>query len=377
METPDLRTVLDDLAAGRIDTAEANRRIAALQGTDRPGHDTTGAEAPADAPDTPHDPTAEGPAQASAPRDDSSKAESWAQDPRATRAATGDYLRGMWRSARATATEAASTAADMASAAADAAAARARHEEAGDRPDPAEPTGTTGQPRDGARPTPGTGRGTRGVERISVRVTGRRVRVVVDPSVSSAHVSGEHVMRRNGEVLEISADADFSLRPRIDGLKLVPPPKLDDLRIGRGKELVIRVNPALVLDVEATAGHLQVMNVPHLGRVRITAGGARIEGISQIDDALLQAAVVQLAATITAGRSRIRVESGQLGLTLEDGSNVTVLGNAQLGRVTWSGGHSGAGDEVVMGNGAARLDIGVVMGHAGVHVGSRPTRPEA
>jgi len=41
-----------------------------------------------------------------------------------------------------------------------------------------------------------------------------------------------------------------------------------------------------------------------------------------------------------------------------------------LGKVSWSGGHSGNVDEVVMGNGSARLDVEVVMGHAQVRVGS-------
>jgi hypothetical protein len=47
-----------------------------------------------------------------------------------------------------------------------------------------------------------------------------------------------------------------------------------------------------------------------------------------------------------------------------------VTGESQLGRISWSGGHSGAGDEVVMGNGSARLDVEVVMGHAQIRVGS-------
>ena len=49
---------------------------------------------------------------------------------------------------------------------------------------------------------------------------------------------------------------------------------------------------------------------------------------------------------------------------------MTVHGESQLGKVSWSGGHSGAGDEVVMGNGSARLDVEVVMGHASVKVGN-------
>ncbi|QGF24094.1 hypothetical protein [Raineyella fluvialis] len=211
-----------------------------------------------------------------------------------------------------------------------------------------------------------------GVGRVSVRVTGKRVRIVVDPSVTTCHVTGEHVLRRNGDVIEITAEGDFL--PHLGGVKLLPPPRsLDELwRKGQG-ELLIRVNPALTLDIEVTAGNLHLSNIPTLGRVRLTAGSATIEGFEVVEDALLQAAVVQMAGTVRSGRSRIRVESGQLSLKLGDQSNVTVAADAQLGRITWSGRHTGAGDQVVMGNGSARLDIGVVMGHAGVKVGEAPS----
>ena len=62
----------------------------------------------------------------------------------------------------------------------------------------------------------------------------------------------------------------------------------------------------------------------------------------------------------------MRVESGQLSVDLDDHSNVTVRGEAQLGKVSWSGAHTGQVDEVVLGNGSARLDVGVVMGWATV-----------
>ena len=87
-------------------------------------------------------------------------------------------------------------------------------------------------------------------------------------------------------------------------------------------------------------------------------------------DEFVQAGSATIKGTISSGRHRVRVESGSLSITLGDDSNVTVKGDAQLGKVSWSGGHSGAGDEVVMGNGSARLDVEVVMGHASVKVGN-------
>ncbi len=105
--------------------------------------------------------------------------------------------------------------------------------------------------------------------------------------------------------------------------------------------------------------------MPFLGKVRLTAGAAELSGLSEINDALVQAGSATLAGKITSGRSRVRVESGQITIELDDASNVTVQGEAQLGKVTF-GGITSAQDELVLGNGTARLDVAAVMGWANV-----------
>ena len=100
MTNPDLSSILDDLAAGRIDTAEANRRISALK-TD------TGSES-----------------------------------------GSGS-----------------------------------RQEEA--------PKGKPG-----------------GLTRVAITAVGRRVRIEGDPSVSTLSVEGPHVLRRNGETMEVSSTGE-------------------------------------------------------------------------------------------------------------------------------------------------------------------------
>jgi hypothetical protein len=225
-----------------------------------------------------------------------------------------------------------------------------------------------------AGPGPGTGRrrptGSKGVDRISVRAVGRRVRILGDPTVATASAEGPHVLRRNGSVLEVTSDGDIG--PTLDGFSILRPPRsLDELRaMGLGKELFLRINPAIIVDVEVTAGHLSTTDLPYLGKVRVTAGGAELSGVAEANDVLVQAGSATLKGTITTGRSRIRVESGQLTIELADGSNVTVRGEAQLGKVSWSGAHTGQVDEVVLGNGSARLDVGVVMGWANIQAGS-------
>jgi hypothetical protein len=215
---------------------------------------------------------------------------------------------------------------------------------------------------------------TSGVERISVRAVGRRVRILGETAVATLSADGPHVLRRNGSVLEVSSDGE--LGASLDGFSILrgAPRNLDDIRaLGLGKELLLKVNPRIVVDVEVTAGSLNTERVPHLGKVRVTAGGAKLLDVTEINDALIQAGQATIKGAIRTGRNRIRAESGSLSITLADDSNVTVTGEAQLGKVSWVGGHSGAGDEVVMGNGSAKLEIQVVMGHAQVRVGSDQT----
>lgn len=208
--------------------------------------------------------------------------------------------------------------------------------------------------------------GAKGVNRIAVRAVGRRVRIIGDPSVATASAEGPHVLRRSGSVLEVTSDGE--LGPSLDSFVLRPPRSLDDIRaLSLGKELVLRVNPSIIVDVEVTAGLLSTEKVPYLGKVRVTAGGATIEGVAEMNDVLVQAGQATLRGAITTGRSRVRCESGSLDIFLDDHSNVTVRSDAQLGRISWADDQPGPVDEVVLGNGSARLDVGVVMGWATIH----------
>lgn len=229
-----------------------------------------------------------------------------------------------------------------------------------------EPPHDPGAAEDHTVPGP---RPVKGVERVAIRSVGHRIRVIADPRTSTVQVDGEHVLRRTGTVIEIATESTG--RP-FEGFSVLRPPRsLGDVRdLGLGKQTVIRVNPDLIVDAEVTGGGFTTEDVPWLGRVRVTAGGATLTGVEMVEDALIQAGWGQISGTITTGRSRIRCESGNMNIHLGDDSNVTVHSESQVGRVVWAGGHTGAGDEVAMGNGSARLDVGAVMGRAVVHIGT-------
>jgi hypothetical protein len=298
--------ILEELAAGRIDAAEAARRIDALKASQSTSEET------------PPEPTNEDLAASAA------DADAWAAvTDQPQQAGYGDE------------------------------AADSEPKSASEEPVRAKPVNTGG------------------VERISVRAIGRRVRIIGETSVATLSADGPHVLRRNGSVLEVSSDGE--LGASLDGFSILrgATRSLDDFRsLGLGKELFLRVNPNVIVDVEVTAGSLNTERVPHLGKVRVTAGAAKLLDVAEINDALIQAGQATIKGTITSGRSRIRAESGSLSITLADDSDVTVTGDAQLGKISWAGGHHGAGDEVVMGNGSAKLEIELVMAHALVRVGS-------
>lgn len=316
--TSDLRmtAILEDLAAGRIDAAEAARRIDALKSADQAVRTPTVGE-------TPREPSNEDLAAAGA----DPESDPWA-------ASTDRPQHASYTT------------------------------ESFTKPEP-EPEAEPAAEAPRSKPV-----NTNGVDKITVRAIGRRVRIVGETSVATLAADGPHVLRRNGSVLEVSSDGE--LGASLDGFSILKAPRnLDEFRsLGLGKELFLRVNPNIQVDVEVTGGSLNTERVPRLGKVRVTAGAAKLLDVEEVSDALIQAGQATIKGTITRGRSRVRAESGSLSVHLADGSNVTVHGEAQLGKVSWSGGHTGAGDEVVMGNGNARLDVEVVMGHAAVKVGS-------
>ncbi len=244
---------------------------------------------------------------------------------------------------------------------------------------------TTQESTTQARPSivsgPDAATGPAGVERVQVRTVGRRVRLIGDRGVATLSADGPHTLRRVGPLLEVSSDGEFG--PALDAFTMLRSPSLlDDLRalgrtglgslglgnVGFGQELVLHVNPALGVDVEITAGSLSVRGLPRLGKVRITAAGAALHDVSEVKDALLQAGSLSLEGCLVSGRSRVRVESGQLSVDLDPQSDVTVHAEAQMGRVSWPDETQGI-DEYVLGQGTARLDVGVVMGYASVRIG--------
>jgi len=202
-----------------------------------------------------------------------------------------------------------------------------------------------------------------GVQRVTVRAIGRRVRLIGEPAVNGVAVDGPHVIKRDGDTLAISSEGDMGVS--IDGFSMLRNPT--DLKAhvnGLARELSIRVNPNLQVEVEVTGGSVNAERLPGLTRVRVTAGTAKVTDVDGPIDVLVQAGSASLDAQITKGRSRVRVESGTAQVALRRGSDVHVHSEAQLGRVTWTGAVTGQSKDVEIGRGRAALDIEVLVGTA-------------
>ncbi|HZO69656.1 MAG TPA: hypothetical protein VFB74_32065 [Kribbellaceae bacterium] len=200
------------------------------------------------------------------------------------------------------------------------------------------------------------------VQRVVIRAIGRRVRLIGEPAVTGVAVDGPHLIKRDGDTLTVSSDGEMGVS--IDGLSMLRTRSVGDLKSHFAKELQVRVNPRLRVEVEVTGGSVTAERTPGLTRVRVTAGTARVTDVSGPIDLLVQAGSANLDAQLTKGRSRVRVESGSANVQLRRGSDVRVHSDAQLGRVTWVGAVNGPSADVEIGQGRAALDVEVLMGAA-------------
>src|SRR5690606_26474136 len=209
------------------------------------------------------------------------------------------------------------------------------------------------------------------ITRVQVRGTSRRVRIVGDPTVATVAVDGQHTVRRDGSTLNITGETEAV--PTGGAFVLLAGGRWREVAdrfqsVGQDLELRVRVNPGLTVGAEAIAGSLRVDDVPALDHVRVTAGSLRVSGLRSPVDLLVQAGSAQVETLQLAGHSRMRCESGSMQLTLLEGSDVRVRSDVQLGRLTTEHERpkSQRDRDIVLGTGAAEIDVEVVMGNVTV-----------
>ena len=218
-----------------------------------------------------------------------------------------------------------------------------------------------------------------GIAAISIDAIGVRLQVYADPTVATAVADGPHLVHQDGNRLV------FDLPGRVrgeDGFEAHPRWQWGKLRVdwpyGSGERVVVRVNPALAVQLELKACDTTVRGmraalelrcfsssinvIDHDGPVRgaITTGSARIESV-----------FTGVADSLTA-------DMGSLKLTLLPGSDTTMTARAEMGSLKVVGPRDREShDELsglhttgtaVAGAGTGRLEVSVRMGSAKVTV---------
>lgn len=201
-----------------------------------------------------------------------------------------------------------------------------------------------------------------------IRLVGafRTARVTGDPTVQEVAVEGAHAIRREGEVLIISADDEdtpgFSFashdRPRaVIGLGSRPGP------------ISVRINPDLPLSAEIAAGTLKVRGVRAPISAEVSAGAVTLEEFSAPITVSVASGSVSATGRLDRGESSIRCEAGWVKVRLLEGSSVKVRARAGIGKISLGNDEKGSSFKVgqgssdaVFGEGAGTLDIETSIG---------------
>jgi hypothetical protein len=169
---------------------------------------------------------------------------------------------------------------------------------------------------------------------IRIRTPASSVQVYADPSVAEVLVtSGSPLVRRHGDAMVIEhAVGQFTGPGARFGFVGHLPRKIASAIPGFDECIVVRMNPALLLDVEVSAVSLHVWGCEGGVRLRLAASSAKIDRISGplTIDALSSS--VKGSACIT-GDSRIHCESSSVKLGLLPGSDIRIEARNRMGKV--------------------------------------------
>lgn len=239
---------------------------------------------------------------------------------------------------------------------------------------PTSPPGAPGAPEKPSTADTPPGPGTKDAPPRAVRiaVSYRSVDVIADPDVDQVSVTGDHTIRREGDVLvveslQLPGFTEFESSSRESGgawsfIGLARSTAW--ARSMRGGHVTVRVNPTLPLDIDSAAAALRISGCEGGARIRLVAASLKVDRLrGQLDLEALTSAV-KGAAAIT-GTSRISCESSSVRIALLPGSDFRATTSSnRLGKVVLPGapktGPSGQPESVV-GTGEGSLVIEGVM----------------
>ena len=186
------------------------------------------------------------------------------------------------------------------------------------------------------------------------------VEVIGDPTVHEAVAEGPHSARIDGDVMVFEAEGSHEHEGFIFGL---------GRHIPEGK-LLVRMNPALDLELRVQAGSCRVRGVEGSIRADVQASSATVDGFASPINLSVQAGSVRATGRLDRGDSRIVCDAGSVNIHLERGSSVNIRARASMGKVELPGGPGASGviraQQATVGAGDGSLAIETSMGNVKV-----------
>ncbi len=220
---------------------------------------------------------------------------------------------------------------------------------------------------------------------IRVVASAGSVRVIGDPDVAEAAVTGPHTLRRAGDILVVECGPLHSRGPEMHLFGALgtpgagawftsaePPPRMHLPRWRSSwRQATVRVNPSIPLDLELTAGQLVLRGSRAALRCTVSAGSATLHDVQGPVAATAAAGSLSVRGPIRNGESRIECDMGSASVQLEDGADVRIRVRTSLGRAVVDLDEAlepegGGPQEWVVGSGRATLEIQANLGSVSV-----------
>jgi len=210
-------------------------------------------------------------------------------------------------------------------------------------------------------------------KRIRVAVSYRALRIIADPGVTGAFVSGEHTVRREGDTLVVEAsglplftgdDDEPGTGGRFSFSNL--PRTIAKARALQNESLIVRFNPYLPIELDVAGASVRITGGEAGARLRLLASALKVDTLRGPLD--LDAVSSSVKGTLgPSGSSRISAESSSVKVSLLAGTGLRIHARNRMGKVVLPTGVT-KGDmvdpgirESVVGDGRDELTVESVM----------------
>jgi hypothetical protein len=219
------------------------------------------------------------------------------------------------------------------------------------------------------------------VTSIRVNTSYRSIQLIADPSVAQVHVIGRHSIQYDGSALVVttsgpldddeneSGEGNRGASGRFSFSAL--PRTIAWARSWRDHQLTMRVNPALLVDLDVTGADVKATGFEAGLRARLVASSMRGDKLHGPLDIRALSSSVKLAALPT-GESRIYCESSSCRLSLDPGSDLKITATNRMSRVSLPERpvstlpFEGESTETTIGEGRDQLTVEAVMSSVSV-----------